>query len=50
MERRVERALRRLLAIDGREPSADLLERERIVADEVAVLVTNVRADSAVSA
>ena len=38
MERRVERALRRLFAIDGREPSADLLERERIVAHEVAVL------------
>ena len=38
VERRVERRLRRLLALDGSEPGADLLEREGIVTDEVAVL------------
>ena len=37
VQRRVERALRRLLAVERREPVADLLERERVVADEVAV-------------
>ena len=39
VERCVERALRRLLALDVAEPRADLLERERIVADEVAVVL-----------
>ena len=39
VQRRVERALRRLLAVERRESRADLLERERIVADEVAVLL-----------
>ena len=37
MQRRVERALPRLLAVERREAHADLLERERIVADEVTV-------------
>ena len=39
MERSVECRLRRLLARNGREPLADVLERERVVADERAVLV-----------
>ena len=37
VERCVERALRRLLALDRRKSCSDLLERERIVADEVTV-------------
>ena len=39
MERRVERGLRRLLPRDGGEALADLLERERIVAEKLGVLV-----------
>ena len=39
MQRRVERTFRRLLASDLPDPRADLLEGERIVADEVGVLL-----------
>ena len=39
MQRRVERAFRRLLASDLPDPCADLLEGERIVADEADVLL-----------
>ena len=39
VQRSVERRLRRLLAGDGGEALADVLERERIVADEPAVVI-----------
>ena len=43
---RVERRLRRLLARDLGEPCADLLERERVVAESAAVRSTKASADS----